>query len=112
MMCIQSVWSPEARDPWKVPPNDFTPLDTMLEAPSQEHLEWLLEQLFRFAKEPHPNVRQATCIWLLAILKSCPDKEPVKNSLSKIQNAFMDFLGENNGRFHGGERIYLHVGLF
>lgn len=97
VMCIQSIWSPEARDPWQTPSNDFTPFDTMQEAPSYENLEWLLEQLFKFAKQPHPNVRQATCIWLLALLKSCPDKEPVKNSLPQIQRAFLDFLGENNG---------------
>lgn len=98
VMCLQSVWSPEARDAWQTPPNDFTPSDAMQEAPSCENLEWLLQQLFGFAKQPHPNVRQATCIWLLAILKGCADKEPVKRTLPQIQNAFMDFLGENNGR--------------
>lgn len=98
VMCIHSIWSPEARDPWQVPPSEFTPIDAMQEAPSYDNLDWLLRELFKFAKLPHPNVRQATCIWLLALLKSCPDKEPVKKSLPQIQNAFMDFLGENNGK--------------
>lgn len=97
VMCIQSIWSPEARDQWKIAPNDFTPFDTMQEEPSYKNLEWLLQELFKFAKLPHPNVRQATCIWLLALLKSCSNKEPVSKNLSHIQNAFMDFLGENNG---------------
>lgn len=98
VMCVQSIWSAEARDSWQTPPNDFTPFDAMQEAPSSENLEWLLQELFKFAKLPHPNVRQATCIWLLALLKSCPDKEPVKKYLPHIQKAFMDFLGENNGK--------------
>lgn len=97
VMCIQSVWSPEARDAWQTPPTEFTPFDVMQEGPSYENLEWLLQELFKFSKLPHPNVRQATCIWLLALLKSSPDKEPIKKSLPRIQNAFMDFLGENNG---------------
>lgn len=96
--CIQSIWSPEARDSWQIPPNEFTPFDTKQEAPSCDNLVWLLQELFKFAKLPHPNVRQATCIWLLALLKSCSDKEPIKTTLSQIQNAFMDFLGENNGK--------------
>lgn len=98
-MCIQGIWSPEARDPWQTVPSDFTPLNTMDESPTDDNLEWLLQELFGFAKQSHPNMRQASCIWLLALLKRCSDREPVKNKLQTIQNVFMDFLGENNGKF-------------
>lgn len=98
VMCVQSVWSPEARDAWQTLPSDFTPTNTMTDSPSNENLEWLLEELFKFANMPHPNARQASCIWLLALLKSCSDKEAVQKKLQRIQGVFMEFLGENNGK--------------
>ncbi|KAF5283686.1 hypothetical protein FQR65_LT13757 [Abscondita terminalis] len=96
VMCVQSIWSPEARDAWVTLPTEFTPSSTMLEEPSDENLDWLLDQLLRLASETHPNSRQASCIWLLALLKNCSNKEPVKARLSALQNAFFDLLGENN----------------
>lgn len=40
---------------------------------------------------------QATSIWLLALLKNCPEREPIKSSLQQLQDMFMDFLSENSG---------------
>lgn len=95
-MCVQGIWSPEARDAWIVLPNDYTPENTMLEKPNDDNLEQLVGDLLRYASETHPNARQASSIWLLALLKSCPDREPIKTKLQVIQNIFMDLLAENN----------------
>jgi hypothetical protein len=40
---------------------------------------------------------QATAIWLLALLKHCPNREPVKQRLDAMQKTFMDLLSENSG---------------
>nr|XP_022915862.1 proteasome-associated protein ECM29 homolog isoform X1 [Onthophagus taurus] len=96
VMCVQGLWSSEARDSWTILPDDYTPQDTMRDQPSDENLEDLLTSLLNNARSTHPNARQASCIWLLALLKSCPDREPIKNQLSSIQSIFMNLLGENN----------------
>lgn len=40
---------------------------------------------------------QATAIWLLALLKHCPNREPIKQRLDALQKTFMDLLSENSG---------------
>lgn len=97
VMCVQSLWSPECRDMWSVLPNDYIPENTMMESPNEEHLEWILTELLIYVNQTHPNSRQASCIWLLALLKNCGEREPVKKQLQTIQNAFMNLLSENNG---------------
>lgn len=69
----------------------------MLEAPSDNNLDWLLDELLKNVRHTHPNSRQASCIWLLALLKNCGDRQPIKSRLKTLQDAFMDLLGENNG---------------
>lgn len=69
----------------------------MMESPNDEHLEWVLTELLNYVNQSHPNSRQASCIWLLALLKNCGEREPVKEKLQTIQRAFMNLLSENNG---------------
>lgn len=97
VMCVQSIWSSEARNFWTTLPADFTPSDTMLESPSDDNLDWLLEELLKYVRHTHPNSRQAASIWLLALLKNCGSCEPIKRRLKTLQDAFMNLLGENNG---------------
>ncbi|KAB7502624.1 Proteasome-associated protein ECM29-like protein [Armadillidium nasatum] len=60
-------------------------------------LEWLLLQLLQnYIPQSHPSCRQASCIWLLAVLKRCRTKSTMQKYLPNIQQAFMDLLGENN----------------
>lgn len=40
---------------------------------------------------------QASCIWLLALLKKCRTKPIIQKRLIRIQSAFMNLLGDNNG---------------
>ncbi|KAK7017866.1 hypothetical protein SK128_016544, partial [Halocaridina rubra] len=60
-------------------------------------LNWLLEELLtKYVRQTHPSVRQASCIWLLALLKRCRNKPVIQKRLTRIQIAFMDLLGDNN----------------
>ncbi|KAJ8933932.1 hypothetical protein NQ314_013688 [Rhamnusium bicolor] len=90
VMCCQSVWSPEARNAWVTPPNDHTPATS--DSLPNGNLEWLLDELLKLSKQTHPNSRQASCIWLLAIIKGCGEREPISERLQILQNTFMDFL--------------------
>ncbi|XP_046742819.1 proteasome adapter and scaffold protein ECM29 [Diprion similis] len=91
--CVQGQASPDARDAWNTLPSQHKGVFTK---ESDELLAWLLEELFKLALSPHPNSRQAVCIWLLALLKHNAERAPVVERLHTIQNAFMDFLSENN----------------
>lgn len=65
--------------------------------PEADVLTWLLGQLLdNYVPQTHPNVRQASCIWLLALLKRCRRKPIIQQKLIKIQVAFMNLLGDNN----------------
>ncbi|PSN33838.1 Proteasome-associated protein ECM29 [Blattella germanica] len=96
--CVQGLTSPHARDLWTVLESEYHPQcsNEVISARNKD-LEWLLVQLLsKLAADPHPNSRQATGIWLLALLKYCPNWEPVQQKLSAIQAYFMDLLSENN----------------
>ena len=43
-----------------------------------------------------PSEKQASCVWLLALVKQAKDHHIVKDNLMKIQSAFMGLLGDNN----------------
>jgi proteasome component ECM29 len=95
VMCCQSIWSPEARNPWTTLPQSHVPNTT--EVMVDDNLSWLLDELLKLANQTHPHSKQAACIWLLAILKGCGEREPFTNKLQLLQNTFMDLLCENNG---------------
>ncbi|MCL4116474.1 UNVERIFIED_CONTAM: hypothetical protein GTU68_001152, partial [Idotea baltica] len=60
-------------------------------------LEWLLQELLlKYIPQTHPSCRQASCIWLLAVLKRCRTKPAIQKFLSQIQSAFMDLLADSN----------------
>lgn len=96
VMCVESIWSAEARDSWSTLPDEYKPTNTQKKGPSNEILEWVLMELIKYASELHPHAKQASAIWLLALLKSCGEREPVKKQLTTVQNVFMNLLGENN----------------
>ncbi|KAF2363099.1 Proteasome component Ecm29 [Trinorchestia longiramus] len=60
-------------------------------------LAWLLDQLLNhYVPMSKPSVRQASCIWLLTVLKRCRLCAEVQRSLPLIQSAFMNLLADNN----------------
>lgn len=98
VLCVEGVNSNENRDLWTELPKEGEDKVKDQEAlkENDELLKWLLLELFKIGKHPHPHSRQATSIWLLALLKNCPEREPVKNSLQHLQDVFMDYLSENS----------------
>ncbi|KAJ8977535.1 hypothetical protein NQ317_010055 [Molorchus minor] len=94
VMCCLTIWSPEARNPWITLPGDHSPA-TGEDLPD-DNLDWLLEELLKLTKQTHPNSRQASCIWLLAVIKGCGERVPITKRLQVVQNTFMDLLCENN----------------
>ncbi|XP_076034919.1 proteasome adapter and scaffold protein ECM29-like isoform X2 [Oratosquilla oratoria] len=60
-------------------------------------LSWLLSELFsKYVQQTQPSIRQATCIWLLAILKHCKRKPEVQQRLTTFQSTFMNYLADHN----------------
>ncbi|CAH2075093.1 unnamed protein product, partial [Iphiclides podalirius] len=98
VLCVEGVNSNENRDLWTELPREGEAKIRDREALQENDklLQWLLEELFKIGKHPHPHSRQATSIWLLALLKNCPEREPIKKSLQTLQNVFMDYLSENS----------------
>ena len=71
------VKSPAARDFWSVEEADFSPLETDQQEDQKKEeenteLDWLLSQLTgKLTRSTHPSVKQASCLWLLAVVKHC-----------------------------------------
>ena len=92
--CALGPLSPAARDVWTVAEEDFKPLE---QGAGQEELAWLLAQLTdKLTQSSHPNIKQASCLWLLAIVRHCLTQAVVQEKLLNIQAAFMGLLGDNN----------------
>ncbi|XP_049865676.1 proteasome adapter and scaffold protein ECM29 [Pectinophora gossypiella] len=98
VLCVDGVNSNENRDLWTELPVEGSQKIKNQAAlkENDELLDFLLTNLFKIGKNPHPHSRQATSIWLLALLKNCPDREPIKNKLQELQDIFMDYLSENS----------------
>ncbi|XP_053602483.1 proteasome adapter and scaffold protein ECM29 isoform X2 [Plodia interpunctella] len=98
VLCVEGVNSNENRDLWTEVPKEGSQKvrdhDALKE--NDDLLEWVLHELFKIGKHPHPHSRQATSIWLLALLKNCPERGPIKNKLQQLQDVFMDYLSENS----------------
>lgn len=95
-MCCQSIWSQEARNAWTTLPGDYKP--NSMEPQVYQHLDWLIDELLKLAKQTHPNVKQAACIWLLAVIKGVGECQAITDNMQLIQNTFLDLLCENNGK--------------
>lgn len=88
--------SPSARDFWAMAEEDFTPPTDPNTSPDKL-VSWLLSQLCgKYILSTHPNVKQSSCLWLLALLKHGENLQVVRDRLLDIQSAFMTVLGDNN----------------
>lgn len=94
-MCIQSIYSPEARNKWFIKKTEYNPVEN--DTLPDENLDWLLGQLLKISENTNPNSRQASSIWMLAVVKNCGKREPISERLETLQNTFLRLLGENNG---------------
>ncbi|XP_026674602.1 proteasome adapter and scaffold protein ECM29 isoform X2 [Ceratina calcarata] len=91
--CVQGEASPEKRDAWMTLPSEHT---VPYSDASTELLTRTLDELLRIYKDPHPNLRQAVCVWLLALLKHNIQRECVKQKFSLLHHAFMEFLSSDS----------------
>ena len=83
VFCCLGHLSPAARDAWTVSEEDFTEEE---EEGQREELGWLLNKLTgELTLSTHPNIKQASCLWLLAVVKHCIRQEVVKTHLLDIQ---------------------------
>ena len=57
-------------------------------------LKLLLE---KYVVSPNPHIKQAACIWLVALVRKCGDSGLVQKRLKDTQSAFMDLLSQNDG---------------
>ena len=87
--------SPVGRNLWTTREADFVPF---VEASSADDImESLLDELTgTHMQSTHPNVKQAACLWLLALVKHSCQHAKVRAKLFRIQAAFMGLLGDNN----------------
>ncbi|XP_076235930.1 proteasome adapter and scaffold protein ECM29 isoform X2 [Calliopsis andreniformis] len=91
--CVQGQASPEARDAWTTLPNEYK---VSYSNTSTELLMHTLDELLRIYKDPHPNLRQAVCVWLLALLKYNIQRECIKERFPSLHHAFIDFLSDDS----------------
>ncbi|XP_012233833.1 proteasome adapter and scaffold protein ECM29 [Linepithema humile] len=91
--CVQGQASPESRNAWiTLPAEHVVPYSKE----SDELLIHVLGELFNVHKVPHPNLRQAVCVWLFALLKHNVQRECLKERLSTIHHVFIDFLSDDS----------------
>ncbi|XP_012151377.1 proteasome adapter and scaffold protein ECM29 isoform X2 [Megachile rotundata] len=91
--CVQGEASPEKRDPWTTLPNEH---EVPYSNTSTELFMQTLDRLLGMYKDPHPNLRQAVCVWLLALLKYNIQRECIKQRFSSLHRAFMDYLADDS----------------
>merc|ERR1712223_867441 len=64
---------------------------------SDKEIKYVLDELVdKYTLSNHPNEKQASCIWLLALVKEAKDHHLIKERLMEIQSAFMGLLGDSN----------------
>ncbi|KAL0121628.1 hypothetical protein PUN28_006856 [Cardiocondyla obscurior] len=91
--CVQAKASPEARDAWTTLSTEHI---VSYSKESDELLIHVLNELFNIHQVPHPNLRQAVCVWLFALLKHNVQRECIKERLSTIHHVFIDFLSDDS----------------
>lgn len=79
-----------ARDPWVVEQLQST-VDSGMGETMQELIDMIVN---KYATSPVPYVRQASCIWLLSLVKYSGDHKVVQANLKGIQMVFMNMLAE------------------
>ena len=58
---------------------------------------WLLNTILKdHVTKTKPSIRQASCLWLLTLVKRCRGFPQLQRRLPSIQNAFMDLLNDKS----------------
>ncbi|XP_056374752.1 proteasome adapter and scaffold protein ECM29 [Hyla sarda] len=86
--------STAARDVWIVSEEDYQPRAAVKE---NDVVTWVLDQILnKHIVSVNPHVRQASCIWLLSIVKKLNNHQEIKSKLKEIQSAFISTLSDND----------------
>ncbi|XP_039615329.1 proteasome adapter and scaffold protein ECM29 isoform X2 [Polypterus senegalus] len=58
-------------------------------------VSWVLDEILnKHVVSPNPHVRQASCIWLLSLVKKLNQHKEIKTHLKEIQTAFVSILSD------------------
>lgn len=63
---------------------------------SDETFDWLLDEIIKVVPEPYPTSRQASAIFLLALVKNCSGRISIQKRKHILQDAFIELLSEDN----------------
>ncbi|KAM4053541.1 proteasome adapter and scaffold protein ECM29 isoform 2-T2 [Anomaloglossus baeobatrachus] len=86
--------STAARDVWMVAEEDYEPCADVKE---NDVVTWVLDQILnKHVVSVNPHVRQASCIWLLSLVKKLSNHQEIKSKLKEIQSAFISVLSDND----------------
>ncbi|KAL7988627.1 hypothetical protein Chor_007546 [Crotalus horridus] len=83
-----------ARDAWIVAEEEYTaPLDMKI----NDVVPWVLDVILnKHIISPNPHIRQASCIWLLSLVKKLSAHKEIKSHLKDIQTAFVSILSDSD----------------
>uniref|UniRef100_A0A182W1W8 TOG domain-containing protein n=1 Tax=Anopheles minimus TaxID=112268 RepID=A0A182W1W8_9DIPT len=73
-----------------------TDVDEKVGNVDDETLTWFLIELVKQVNETHAYLKQACAVWLLAIVKNCSHRSPVREKRQILQLALTDLLSEDN----------------
>lgn len=89
----QGITAAAARDMWTETVEEFNSRTSK----GVNEVAWYLDLLLKqYIVNVNPHLRQAACIWLLALVKNCNTHEALQSNLLEIQRAFMKMLSEND----------------
>ncbi|XP_039184910.1 proteasome adapter and scaffold protein ECM29 isoform X2 [Crotalus tigris] len=83
-----------ARDAWIVAEEEYTaPLDMKI----NDVVPWVLDVILnKHIISPNPHIRQASCIWLLSLVRKLSAHKEIKSHLKDIQTAFVSILSDSD----------------
>ncbi|NWX87191.1 ECM29 protein, partial [Nothoprocta ornata] len=83
-----------ARDAWTVTEEEYIPPPDLK---VNDVVPWVLELILnKHIISPNPHVRQASCIWLLSMVKKLSTHKAIKTHLKDIQGAFVSILSDSD----------------
>ncbi|KGL72686.1 Proteasome-associated protein ECM29, partial [Tinamus guttatus] len=83
-----------ARDAWTVTEEEYIPPPDLK---VNDVVPWVLDLILnKHIISPNPHVRQASCIWLLSMVKKLSTHKAIKSHLKDIQGAFVSILSDSD----------------
>ncbi|XP_041077323.1 proteasome adapter and scaffold protein ECM29 isoform X1 [Polyodon spathula] len=81
-----------ARDVWTCTEEEYIP---PAEVKVNDVVTWVLNMILnKYIISQNPHVRQASCIWLLSLVKKLSQHKEIKSHLKEIQTAFISILSD------------------